>query len=275
MNGTPPLLGVVAGTKATDALLCHSLEKAGFRLKIVHYKIPFRSWVPWVLKRIRERGLGVFAGHLFLAAWLRIERFMESMQHRSPWLDQLAEAPSWQTVRTERRLSLKEQAVIEYVKDADAILILDSFRFSHRFFRALRQPCFQIVWGDVPGYLGDSAGYWAYLRSDPVAVTVISRRMQFNVLNVIRRIPVRVNGAETLRTVKIKQAVALDAALAEILKKALKEPLHVERPKRTECRYFYAPTLWLHLRRPKRIVSFPSYAFRSQQCTISGAGMHL
>lgn len=261
------LIGVVAGRKATDALLCASLERAGFRLKIIQYKIPIRAWTPWVLRRIQERGLGVFIGHICLAGWLRLERLVERVRGKSIWKDSLPRVPTWTDIRSERNMFLNERAMISGLGDTDAIIFLDSFRLSHRFFRSLEQPCFQVIWGDAPEYLGDSGGYWAYTHGDPVAVGLVARRGQFDELRLVKRFRVSMNEQETLRTVKVKQAVALSEVLPDLLTHVLERPPHFTQSKKTECRVFYAPTLWTYLRGPSSH-GFPRYAFRSRPCTL-------
>lgn len=267
MNRIRPFIGVVAGRKATDALLCASLERAGFRLRIIQYKIPIRAWVPWVLRRIQEGGLGVFIGHICLAGWLRLERLIERVRGKSIWMDVLPQIPTWQNIRSQQKLFLSERAMISDLKDTGAIIFLDSFRLSHRFFRALEQPCFQVVWGDAPEYLGDSGGYWAYTHGDPVAVGLVARRGQFDELRLVKRIYVSMNEHETLRTVKVKQAVALSEVLPDLLSRVLKKPPRFTQSKTTECRVFYAPTLWTYLRGPSPH-GFPRYAFRRRPCTL-------
>jgi hypothetical protein len=267
VNKARPLIGVIAGAKATDALLCASLERAGFRLKIIQYKIPIRAWIPWVLKRIQERGFGVFIGHICLAGWLRLERLIESARGKSVWADVLSQVPSWKDIQTQRKLFLNERAMISDLEDTDAIIFLDSFRLSHRFFRSLDRPCFQVVWGDAPEYLGDSGGYWAYTHGDLVSVGLVDRRGQFDELRPVKRIPVLVNKHETLRTVKVKQAVALSEVLPNLLSHLLETPPRFTESRKTECRVFYAPTLWTYLRGPSSRV-FPRYAFRSRPCTL-------
>jgi len=51
-------------------------------------------------------------------------------------------------------------------KDADIIILTDSFRLSHRFFRKTNARFIQILWGIAPNYMGDSAGFWVYAKND-------------------------------------------------------------------------------------------------------------
>ncbi|TAK05073.1 hypothetical protein EPO33_03735 [Patescibacteria group bacterium] len=265
----PHRVVVIAGTKATDALLCAALESAGFQLLIIHYKIPFGHWTPWVGRRIAERGFTTFVGHLLLAFWLRAERVGERLAGRSLWHVVGRETPQWRTVRSERRYCFTESSVVAAIKDVDGIILLDAFRFSHRLFRGVSKPFFQVIWGDVPDYLGDSGGFWAYLHGDPVRVSVVLRDHQFQNMTIVRRVAVELGRLETLRTIKARQA----AALAKVLPALVRKPPEVgqttlSRP--ASCRVFYAPTLWTYLsamNRPHR--SFPSYAFRTRRCSVN------
>lgn len=265
---SPPLIGIIAGRKATDALLCRSLEQAGFRLKIIHYKIPVSGWLPWIAKRINERGLTTFIGHVLLAVWLRLERFKDTIQGKSLWKEQDSTTPSWDGVSSPREICMSEKKLIDSLQSSEAILFLDGFRVSHRFFRRYKKPCFQIVWGSVPSYLGDSGGYWAYLQGEPVCVSLIARREQFDQISPITEIDVPMEAQETLRTIKIKQAIALSVVLPKMLSRVLKDPPRFRFSKEVVCRLFYAPTLWTYLRTSFMCVKLPQYAVRERACRL-------
>lgn len=268
MKKTPYLIGVVAGTKATDELLCHSLEEAGFNLRVVHYKIPLRSWIPWMWKRVEERGLGTLIGHLCLAGWLRSERILERFRGTSIWLQRLSSIPVWRNIHSGRALCFNEEAMARDFKDVDLVIFLDSFRISHHFFRRLKKPCFQIVWGDVPDYLGDSGGYWAHARGDVVAVSLLARRAHSDILMPVYRTEVPVVSNDTLRTLKVKQAIAIHASLPDILKRLLIAPYRFVNPRVIEGSIFYAPTLRTYLFDSLPMRSFPRYAFRTRMFTL-------
>ncbi len=268
MIAEPVCIGVICGAKSTDALLCQSLEQAGFHIKIAQYKIPIRDWLPWLTRRVQERGVGTLVGNLLLAIWLRIERMIDHVCNHSPWLTTLAYIPSWQRVDSKPKRCSHEEDLREHLKNADVILLLDAFRLSPQFFRRLKQPCFQVIWGSVPSYLGDSGGYWAYTRQEPVAVSLIVRTGQFDSLKLAKEIRVFIDEVETARTIKVKQAVALSAVLAKSLSRFINEPPDFSYFRKTHSRIFYAPTLWTYLTTSSLGKDFPAYAMRKQPCRL-------
>lgn len=267
-------LGIVAGRKATDAVLCECLEQAFPNVKIVQYRIPFGAWVPWIIKRIREMGPAVLIGHLLLSIFLRVQRFYENLRGRSLWLKFGSARPNWRKVRTRSKFCFSELAARQYLKDTDAIILLDSFRFSHQWYRDLPVPIFQIIWGMMPDYTGDSGAFWAYALGQlkRIGVTVIVRGAEFNSFSVLAERIISAGDKETIRTIKIRQAQALVATLPGALQLFLERarfrlPLS---PAPVAGRLFRAPTIGTYLRflRSHRLVKIPGYAYKDIRYNI-------
>lgn len=262
-------LGVIAGMKSTDALLCQALEQAGHTLAIIHPRIPVSEWIPWLTRRIRERGFSTLIGNLLLAGVLRFERSKESLFKHSPWELVGKRPPRWQAVQARAYACADEEEMIQLLKGTEMVVMLDAFRLSHRLFRSLSRPCIQVIWGSVPDFMGDSGGYWAYLERKPVVVTLVERGTQFDRLSVVAKFTVETGAHETLRTIKVKQAAALERHLSSFLS----VPRAASTEAKTEqvtCRHFYAPTAWTYLlRRAPSSHPLPLYAGRTSVCAVN------
>lgn len=268
-------IAVIAGRKKTDALLCTELAKHFPNLTIIQYQIPITQWIPWVLHRIVDLGFGVFIGHLFLSLSLRLQQKIELIRKQSLWLTCADSVPSWGNVHARKISCFREASLLQNVRDADALLLLDSFRLSHTFYRRMKKPCLQVIWGKTPMYLGDSAGFWAFAHGekDEVGVSVIQRTHQFNRFTVLAEKIVVCKETEDLRSIKIHQACAMADLLPHVVQTLLakKSAFVHNRSQETQCRIFTAPTLSTYRRFLKegKLAALPAYASKVHQCFIT------
>lgn len=244
-------IGVIAGTKASDAYLCAALAGAFPHVRVVRYKMPFSKWLPWILKRIRMMGVSVLAGHLLLSTYLRLQRLLERMRGRSLWRKYGVEVPRWGDSSGTVPLCAREETLIRALRGVDAVVALDAVRLSHRFFRAIPKPFVQIVWGALPDYAGDSGAFWAYAKGDraQVGVSIVLHRGQFNHQTRLRFVPIECSADETIRTIKVKQVIALGRALPETVRTLLADMLPAAERICQEVQFtnWSAPTLITYL----------------------------
>ena len=249
---------VVCGRKKTDALICENLLKHFSEVKVLKYQIPYTNWFSWCFSSINKRGLKVFIGHLLLSFYIRFERFFENIQKKSIWQKYLNEVPSWQKVKATQIRCFNEAQLINNIEGFDLVFITDSFRLSHNFFRNSKAKFLEIVWGKLPNYGGDSGGFWAYSQgfNKDVAVTIVERNSQFNNLKILKEIAVKIDENETIRSIKVKQAVALANVLHHLEGKS--------KPVKKDLRVFCAPTLFTYLRflKNKKLSDLPKYSYK-------------
>jgi len=243
-------IGIITGKKLTDALLCEALTKKFPNIKIVQYKIPFNMWIPWIWKRIIKMGCIVLCGHIFLSIYLRIQRKIELFHKKPLWLKYTNVTPAWKELNKKKEICLSEKALIKKIRGLDVIILADSFRLSHKFFRKTKVPCLQLVWGLAPSYMGDSAGFWAFASHNKqhVGISIIERFAQFNKIRIIKQRIIETGHQEDLRSIKIKQVIKMAEILPEIIERYFNKET-VPRQQTTEiiCRIFQAPTLSTYL----------------------------
>ena len=265
-------IGIITGKKLTDALMCQALVKKFPNIKIIQYQIPFKMWIPWIWKRILGMGCIVLFGHIFLSAYLRLERTIELLHKKPLWLKYIKSAPTWNGLNKFMESCFNEESLIKKMNDVNIIILTDSFRFSHNFFRQTKARCLQLVWGLAPNYMGDSAGFWAFATEDKqhVGISIIERFSQFNKVKIKEQKIIETDRQENLRSVKIKQAIKM----AEILPKTIKQYLdrdttNEQRSKELTCRIFQAPTLqtYLYFLRFHKIDTLPKYSYTDSLCT--------
>ena len=257
---------VICWGKASDAFLIASLLQHFSKIKVVVYKIPPQYWISWVWYRIRYIGLFKFVGHLELSVWIRLERLIDKLRGKNIWKTHAQRVPNWTSLKPV--IALSEGKLIEHTQEADIIVMTDNIRLSHGFYRKNDARILQIIWGAAPGYMGDSGGFWAYAAGDldSCGPTIIERGSQYDSFAVIKQIPVRLNAKETLRSIKVKQVIALSAELPFLLQ-TQPSGTQAELP----CRTFYAPTAITYakfLLNNHALAKTPEYAHKDHTCTI-------
>ncbi len=260
-------IGVISGTKASDAYICKILLSQFPGSKIICYKIPFHMWLPWLRKRIATLGCSVFIGHMLLSIFLRSERFIERLCGRSIWKTFKVGRPSWMSIPNVQ-LSFSEENLAEKLKDVACVIATDTFQYSPKFFKTIQKPFIQVVWGSTPHYFGDSGAFWAFAKDDTsnVGVSVILRRSQFQYYRLLEWIPVPVSNADTIRTIKVKQVIALGEKIPYTIQRFLSYGYTKEgTANKVQCRNWYAPTLrtfvrFIWAKKYGRMFHIPSYA---------------
>ncbi len=267
-----PTIGVVAGFKTSDAALSSFLEQAFPCIKIAQYRIPAPFWVSWLRKRVKEIGFFPLIGHLALSVYLRTQRQLEKAIGDSIWSKAGCFRPRWASIRSSRRACFSERELAEFLENVDALVLLDATRLSRDFFRKFKKPIVQVLWGATPRYYGDSGAFWAYACGDlsGVGVTLASRGAAFDTLSILEEVPVAASPQEDLRTLKVKQVLALRDALPRALAKAMSGEAPGDFQK-VFCRLFRAPTLLTYARflKNRSLACFPAYAFKETVGKIS------
>lgn len=266
-------IGIVSGKKLTDALLCDAILKKFPNTIVVQYQIPISMWFSWIIKRIHKMGIVVLIGHILLSIYLRVQRKIELLFQQSLWLKYVKISPSWKKIPN-KTSCLSENKLIEKMKKIDLVILTDQFRLSHNFYRQIKVPYLELVWGDVPNYMGNSAGFWAFTTNDKkqVGITVIERFSQYNKIKIIQQESVVLDNQENLRIIKIKQAIKMAEIAPGTILHFLKN--HGSTENYTEidtiCRLFQAPTLFTYFSFLKfaRIKNLPKYSHAKTSCTI-------
>jgi hypothetical protein len=222
-----------------------------FDLEIAQYGVPRMDWFPWILKRLRTAGLLVLIGHLELSLFIKFQQAIERLFSKTIWEKYGVPLPQWTGLV--KVVCKNEQALIEQFKGVDFVLALDSFRLSQSFFRKLSTPYFEISWGDATKFLGDSAAFWEYVTEErrTATVSLIERTAYFQRMSVLRRIPIdSITPHETLRSLKVKQAIGLSIQLPLILKEVFLRPdiLRGAIEQKKKIKQCYAPTLFMYAR---------------------------
>ncbi len=264
-------IGIVAGFKASDAALCLAVEQSFTNVKIVRYRIPFGFWLPWILKKIKEVGVFILLGHLALSGFLRTQRLFEKFNKKSLWLKYSSYVPVWSLVKSQHQACFSEEQVNKYLEGSDCLIFLDSVRFSHDFFRKFKIPILQIIWSNSPKYYGDSGVFWAYGLKDfqNVGVSIVLRKSSFSKLIILKTADIPHNGKEDLRTIKIKQVLAVSNELPQAIVESLSiNP--ISGFQKASCRIFRPPTLPIYLAflRKHTLENIPQYAFKKLMCKI-------
>lgn len=265
-----PVIGVVSGTKSSDGILCASLSKHFSETRIIRYKIPFSKWIPWIWKRMRFLGFFVLVGHVLLSGWLRGERCVERLRGKSIWKDFGVQPPMWKNVNLLFPICLNEDTLIKKLQNVDLIVLTDSVRLSHRFFRQINVPVVQVVWGMVPEYEGDSGAFWAFAKGEKekVGVSIVVRNGQFHQQQLLVWKPIHTENIDTLRTIKVKQVLALTDILPKTLQDFIEHSkTQTYQHKKINIRNWYAPTLFTYflflvIRKKWGILPIPKYAYR-------------
>lgn len=266
-------IGIISGKKLTDALICHNLIKQFPQLKIIQYRVPLKMWFPWIWQRIAKMGLSVLIGHLLLSVYLRTQRKNELLRKKSLWISFIEKSPTWAGLPLKSRLYFSEKKLINNLNNVDLIIITDAFRFSHDFFRQIKVPCLQLIWGMAPQYLGDSAGFWAYLENsyNQIGVSIIQRSSSFSKLFILSQKNISVNEHEDLRTIKIKQANIMADLLPQVVAEFINRGKNVKMIKtKAICRIFQAPTIWTYkyFLQHHKINVLPKYSNITTTCTL-------
>ncbi|MFH1078276.1 MAG: hypothetical protein V1745_03295 [Patescibacteria group bacterium] len=264
-------IGVIVRPKRTDALICRSLA-GHFCLEIAQYGVPHAGWPSWILKRLRNAGPWALLGHLGLSFLIKSEQATERLFGKTIWEKLGTRTPQWASLT--KTIYKDERSLRNRFKDVDAIIALDAFRLSQSFFRGLSVPYFEVVWGDATKYLGDSSAFWEYAMGNRKTsmVSMIERTAYFQKVAVVLQIPVHtITADESLRSLKVKQAIELSIELPALLEDAMAH-LHDNRdaPERKKViNQCYAPTLWTYIM--YRIVglrSLPRYACRPKEIVL-------
>lgn len=264
-------IGVIVRPKKTDALICQSLAKR-YPLQILQYGVPRRQWISWVMKRLRTSGLWALVGHLGLSAAMKTEQAMERWTGKTIWNAHGIQTPAW--VALPRRICQDEYSLKQQLEGVDLILALDAFRLPQSFFQGLNIPYLEIVWGDATKYLGDSSAFWEYAVGSRQSsmVSIVERTTYFDKVTVISQVPVEtVTKQERMRSLKVKQAIALSRELPHLLETVMDR---LERIRGVPARIqtvmqCYAPTLWTYLRyRFFGLRSLPAYACRLKEIML-------
>lgn len=241
-------IGIIAGKKSTDSFLCEKILNNFPNSKVIIYQIPLNMWFRWVIRRIRKMGIIIFIGHILLSIYLRFQRKIESLFKESIWLTYLKEIPSWKKVKN-KKFCLSEENLTNELNNVDMIILTDQFRLTYKFFRNVKVPCIELVWGMVPNYLGNSGGFWAFAIKDnrQVGISIVERFSQFNKLKVLYKEALDLNIKEDLRTIKVKQVYKMSKNIhSTIINYSRDKQDYVESNK--NCRLFQAPTLFTYLK---------------------------
>lgn len=262
-------IGIICGRRISNAVIIQNLEEEGFELHIVKYQIPITHWYSWIKKRISETGVLVLLGHVSLSMYLRCCRLFEYIRGRSIWDEEEISHASWKSVKSNLIFSHSENDVIEQVKDVDIIILLDHFRFSHRFFRKLKMPIVEIIYGITPEYMGDSASWWAMCIGDKrsVGYSIIERMAQYNKFSILESDVVDIHNTD-IRKIKVKQVKKISKILPKIIKNYSKKDHQLVY--KANRRIFIAPTLCTYLRSliNGKISKLPSYSYKDDVCYI-------
>lgn len=261
-------LTLICFGKASDAYLAESLERDGFQLKIMIFKIPVRYWMSWILRRIKHLGVLVFLGHLLLSLWIRVERLLNRLSKKDIWKDCGTESPAWHRVNSKPRIIFSEQKLLRATQDAEIILLTDSMRLHHTFYRKNKARVLQLIWGACPKYLGDSGGFWAYAVGDRenIGPTLVERGSQYDCFSVLKQFDTELGAFETLRSIKVKQVREVTCSLSSSLE--LPTPTS---HRSVTCKTFCAPTAFTYVRFLKHhsLDLIPSYASKEHSCSIA------
>lgn len=265
-------IGIVSGKKLTDALLCNVILKKFPNTTVIQYQIPIKMWFSWIIKRIHKMGIVILIGHILLSIYLRAQRRIELLFQRSLWLRYIKFSPSWDRIPNKTSY-LSEKKLIEKMRKVDIVILTGQFRLSHNFYRKIKVPCLELVWGNVPDYMGDSAGFWAFATNDrkQVGITIIERFSQYNKIKIIQHASVVLDDQENLRTIKIKQAIKMAEIVPEAILHFLKNyGTENYSEKETICRLFQAPTLFTYLSFLKfaKMKNLPKYSHAKTNCTL-------
>jgi hypothetical protein len=259
---TKAKIAVICGYKKTDVLIASEISKHFSAVKIIQYQVPYKNWFSWITFSIKRSSFSVFVGHIFLSIYIRSLRFWQKIFGQSIWLKYFSKVPNWEECKAERTHCFSEKSLTAEIKGFDYVLLTDSFRLSHRFFRKVKSKIFEIVWGSWPTYTGDSGGFWAFLNndSDNVKVSIIKRDQQFKAAQLVADFKVQLTKKETIRSVKVKQVKTLFPHL-----KKLDSLFKVKPKKRTKpLRLFIAPTFFTYWQFLKgKVDKIPDYAYKT------------
>ncbi len=265
-------VGVIAGFKASDAALCSALEQSFPNLTIVRYRIPIKQWIPWLLKKITNDGFFVLLGHLELSVFLRLQRLAERLVRPSLWLRYTSRVPSWSKVQSPIVNCYSETQAIKALREVDVIVFLDALRMSHRFHRQCKAQILQIIWSNLPQFYGDSGSFWSFSlnKEEPLGVSLILRGEHFNKFIIVSKTSIASESNDDLRTIKIKQVLAVANILLSVIKRILQaQPAASYQP--TPCRIFRPPTLFTYLKFLKHhsLTRLPNYAVSESVCQVA------
>lgn len=240
---------VLVRKKKTDALICRALAHHA-SLTVIRYGVPHMQWHRWIMKRIKTAGFFVLLGHLALSIFLKCARAFEKISSKTIWEKHGAIHPVWKDIPVTTCHSLK--SLQENIHEPDMIIALDAFRLPQSFFHALTVPYYEVVWSDATKYLGDSGAFWGYVAGDVHAanISIIKRSAYFHTVHVVANIPVVISNQESLRSLKVKQAMALAEYLPTLLTKLSNSDIthDVSTERVHTVAQCYAPTLWTYAR---------------------------
>jgi len=264
-------IGVIVRPKKTDALICQSLAKH-FQLEIAQYGVPHADWFHWIIKRLRNAGLLALIGHLSLSLYIKLEQASERFLGKTIWEKYGVPTPGWTGLL--KNTCHNEQDLKNQFKDVDLIIALDAFRLPQSFFRGLNTPFFEVAWGDATKFLGDSSAFWEYAmgKKKDSTVSIIKRTAYFQKISILTQIPVNnITDHETLRSLKVKQAIELSLRLPAVLDTALQNPHSIDYAVELKkiINQCYAPTLWTYVKfKYFGLDSLPWYACRPKDAIL-------
>lgn len=265
-------IGIVSGKKLTDALLCHAIIQKFPNTRIIKYRMPVYMWFSWIIKRIHKLGIIILIGHILLSIYLKFQRKIEFLFQKSLWLKYIKVSPSWNAIPN-KKLCLSEKKLIKEMKKVNFVIFTDQFRFSPNFFKQIKVPIFELIWGDAPNYMGDSSGFWEFAinNKNQVGITIIKRFKQYDKVKIIQKETVALDNLEDIRTIKIKQAIKMAEIIPETIQRFLNNKKNISTFKeKTICRLFQAPTLFTYLSFLKfgKINNLPKYSYKKTNCTL-------
>ncbi len=208
---------IICSPSTSNAYLCSSLKS--LYPTIIHFKLPKINSFRNKLNKIIRKGFLQSIGIWLTSRLIIFERIIERLTGEFLWEKLYEHQPTWKELVNQIHICYSETEVYPFLKDADCIVLLESFRFSEKFYRNCKRPVLQVIDGVAPNYMGNAGAFWAYATCDfnNIGKSVIARRANFSKFEIIETIKVKPTRRETIRSLQIKCSIALAEILSELI----------------------------------------------------------
>ncbi len=185
-------------------------------------------------------------GHIGLSLYLRLRSRLLRLNRQARDITSQHKLP-------EGVLSIQSQdALLDKISQADVIVMIEPFRLPRSVYSSKSTIFLEVVWGRVPFYVGDSAGWWEKVIEDGAntCVSLVQRSGEASDLTLLASWEVKLRASDTIGRVRLRQAEVLARQLPEFLKNHIASPAIINKKQsiKTDGFSYISPTLWEYLR---------------------------
>lgn len=212
---------IVSGYRMSSQTACEAISRS-LPVEIVLYRIPPAKWFNWLSYRIKRFGLLTLLGHISLSIYLKCRAFLLRF-HRRSWDQTKGYCTPERAVRVR-----SERQLFHYISDADIVILMEPFRLPRSIYSRKTTTFLEVIWGTVPEFMGDSAGWWeSVIRNNSItSVGLIQRTVEASDITLLASWNVNLEPQDTIGRIRLRQADVLIKKLPQFLNELLVHSTH-------------------------------------------------